>query len=151
MATPDPAVGGPEPTPPAEPTVRVTRPPSLGSPPAAEQPAGDRPPRPAHPDDESTVNLPRPAPRARQSTLQFGTPAPVVVTVSARPRRRRRHRTWPWIAAVVAALLVIGAVLLVMLLRGATVEGRLGAPGADGAAQELVRTTSCCVARVIAT
>ena len=46
------------------------------------------------------------------------------------------------------ALLVVGTVLLVMLARGATVEGRLGAPGAD---HELVRTTSCCVARVIAT
>ena len=121
MATPKPATGGPEPS--ADPTVRVQRP--VRSP--TDQPAA-APPRPGHPDDESTVDLPRPTPDVRQRTIEFGTPAPVRVTVTARPRPRRRLRTWPWIVAVVLALLAVGTVLLVMLLRGATVEGRVGSP-----------------------
>jgi hypothetical protein len=44
------------------------------------------------------------------------------VTVGPRPKPRRRFRTWPWILAVVLALVVLGAVLVVMMLRGATVD-----------------------------
>jgi hypothetical protein len=61
-------------------------------------------------------------------TLEFGTPAAVNVTVGPRPRRR--HRTWPWIVAVVLALLVLGAVLLVMMVRGATIDGDADLVGA---------------------
>jgi hypothetical protein len=32
-------------------------------------------------------------------------------------------RTWPWILAVVLALIVLGVVLLVMMSRGATIDG----------------------------
>ena len=123
MATPEPAAGS-QPLPHvAAPTVRVQRPPGRPI-----EPVAGPPPRPSHPDDESTIGLPRPGPVARQRTIRFGTPAPVTVTVSARPRPRRRFRTWPWIVAVVVALLVVGAVLLVMLLQGDTVERRLEAP-----------------------
>jgi hypothetical protein len=107
-----------------------------------------RPARPAHPDDESTVGIPRATPGSRQRTIKFGTPAPAKVTVTARPRPRRRHRTWPWIAAVVGALLVLGVVLLVMLMRGATVEGHLGSaagaaavPGTEASPQPGGRST----------
>lgn len=122
MAPPDPAAHPGPIRPAADPTVRIARP-EAGSRPAA---APGRPARPAHPDDQSTVGIPRPAPRTRQPTIRFGTPAPVRVTVTA--TTRRRYRTWPWIAAVVAALVVLGVVLLVMLVRGATVEGSVGAP-----------------------
>jgi len=46
--------------------------------------------------------------------------------VGPRRKPRRGFRTWPWIAAVVLALLVLGAVLLVMMLRGATIGGGPG-------------------------
>lgn len=121
MATPPPK--GPEPV---APTVRLGRP--LPSP--TDEPA-PVPPRPGHPDDESTANLPRPTPDIRQPTIEYGAPPPVKVTVSARARPRRRFRTWPWIAAVVLALVVVGTVLVVMLLRGSTLDGdtRLIGPG----------------------
>ena len=75
------------------------------------------------PGDEPTVGLPGRAPVVRQRTLQFGKPAPVKVTVTSRSRPRRRFRTWPWILAVVLALVVLGVILLVMFLRGATIDG----------------------------
>ncbi|WP_409329593.1 hypothetical protein [Trujillonella humicola] len=128
---PSTASGAGEPAPPvAEPTVRLDRRPASGR---RGETAGGRPPRPAHPDDEATVDLPRPAPPIRQPTVPFGTPVPVRVTVRPRVHPRRR-RTWPWIAAVVVALLVVGAVLAVMLLRGDTVDTRLDAPGTAPAA-----------------
>ena len=73
--------------------------------------------------DEPTVALTPQAGTDPRRTLQFGAPAPVKVTVSARPRPRRRYRTWPWIVAVVLALIVLGTVLLVMMGRGATIDG----------------------------
>lgn len=114
------------PSPVAEPTVRLERPPAPGR---SGEPAAGRPPRPAHPDDEATVDLPRPAPPVRQPTMPFGAPVPVKVTVGPRNRPRRRYRTWPWIVAVVVALVVVGAVLAVLLLRGDTVDDRLEGPG----------------------
>jgi hypothetical protein len=119
MTAPRPDDPGPEL--PAEPTIRAARPPVPG-----------RPAPRVHPDDEPTVGLPGQAPKIRQRTLQFGTPAPVRVTVTARPRRRRRFRTWPWIVVVVLALLVLGAVLTVMLLRGATIDGDVDLVGSGG-------------------
>jgi hypothetical protein len=126
--------GGPEPA--ASPTVRLDRPP----PPAD---ATAPPPRPNHPDDASTVGLPRPTSDARQPTIEFGTPAPVKVTVSARPRRRRRLPTWPWIAAVVLVLLVLAAVLVGMLLGGSTIDDpRLLDPSGPGLPGEAVPTAT---------
>jgi hypothetical protein len=82
--------------------------------------------------DEPTVTVPAPgnAVRDRQRTLEFGAPPTVKVTVGPRPRPRRRHRTWPWILAVVLALVVVGVTLLVMLLRGQTLDGGGGVLGA---------------------
>ena len=114
MAAPDSA--DPQPVRlPTEPTIRVARPPVPG---AGKRADGQAPE--VQPGDQPTVTLPGRAPVVRQGTLRFGRPAPVKVTVSARPRPRRRYRTWPWIAAVAVALLVLGVVLLVMLLHGAT-------------------------------
>ena len=138
MATPRP--GGPEPV--ASPTVRLEHAPALDRS-STDEPVAAPPPRPGHPDDESTIGLPRPTPNVRQRTIQFGTPAPVKVTVSARPRTRRRYRTWPWIAAVVVALLVLAVVLVVMLLQGSTLDGdtRLIGPGGSGLPGDPVTTT----------
>jgi len=69
-------------------------------------------------------------PAGPHRTLEFGTPAPVRVTVGPRRKPRRRFRTWPWIAAVVLALVVLGVVLLVMMLRGATIDGGTDLVGA---------------------
>jgi hypothetical protein len=130
MTTPDPPdPGSPPLPPPADPTVRVARPPVPGRATQAEVAAADSSTPRVHPHDEPTAGLPGRVPRVRQQTLAFGTPAPVKVTVGPRPRRRRRFRTWPWIAAVVLALLVLGTVLLVMLLQGATIDGGLDVVG----------------------
>jgi hypothetical protein len=119
----EPTPGGAAPAdPPAEPTLRVARPPLPGRAVRADLAAGNLATPPVHHDDP-TVTLDGPPPVTPQRTLEFGTPAPVRVTVGPRPRRRRRYRTWPWILAVVVALLVLGAVLVVMLLNGATVDG----------------------------
>ena len=132
MSTPEPADPGPEPRLLAEPTVRVARPPVPGRAKQAEVAAGNSSAPRVQPDDGPTVGLPGHASRVRQRTLQFGTPAWVKVTVGPRPRPRRRYPTWPWIAAVVLALLVLGAVLLVMLLRGATIDGGIDLIGSGG-------------------
>ncbi|RBY81842.1 hypothetical protein [Blastococcus sp. TF02A-26] len=101
---------------PPDPTVRLNRP----------------PPRPDHPDDHATVDLPRPSPAIRQPTIEFGTPEPVKVTVSARPRRERRFSTWPWIVGVLVALVVLAAVLVGMLLGGSTIDDpRLDGPDGE--------------------
>ena len=65
-------------------------------------------------------------------TLEFGTPAPVTVTVGPRAKRPRRYRTWPWIVAVVLALVVLGTALLVMLLGGETIDGDTELIGSGG-------------------
>ncbi len=106
----------------AEPTVRVGRPPVPGRPgaPSTAPAAAGAEPTPL---DEPTVTLPDGAPPPAHRTLRFDTPVPVKVTVGPRVRPRRRYRTWPWITAVVVLLLVLGAVLLVMLWRGATIDG----------------------------
>ena len=57
--------------------------------------------------DEPTVTLAHVRKDPRR-TLEFGTPAPVKVTVGPRQKPRRRYRTWPWIVAVVLALIVLG-------------------------------------------
>jgi hypothetical protein len=88
----------------------------------AEVAAGSRAAPPIR-HDEPTVALTPPAVRDPHRTLEFGAPAPVKVTVSARPRPRRRYRTWPWIVAVVLALVILGTALLVMMWRGATIDG----------------------------
>lgn len=122
----------------AEPTVRVGRPPvpARAHPPQAGASGVSGPL--ATPPDEATVTLPDRVQGVRQPTIEYGAPAPVQVTVGPRRRPRRRYRTWPWIAAVVVALLLLGAVLLVMLLRGATIDGDVdlvgrGGPGGSGA------------------
>jgi hypothetical protein len=69
------------------------------------------------------VTLEAPVRTDPRKTLEFGTPTPVKVTVGPRRKPRRRYRTWPWIVAVVLALIVLGAMLLVMLLRGETIDG----------------------------
>ncbi|SOE02084.1 hypothetical protein [Blastococcus haudaquaticus] len=106
----------------ADPTMRVARPPVPGRAVRADLAAGNLTAPPVR-EDDPTVALDAAARMPPHRTLEFGTPAPVTVTVGPRPRRRRRYRTWPWIAAVVVAMLVLGAVLLVMMLRGATIDG----------------------------
>jgi hypothetical protein len=110
------------PTASADPTVKVARPPVPGRAVRAEVAAGNLPTPPVH-HDEPTVTLTGQAPAAPHRTLEFGIPAPVKVTVGPRTKPRRRYRTWPWIVAVVLALVVLGTVLLVMLLRGGTIDG----------------------------
>jgi hypothetical protein len=106
----------------AHPTLKVARPPVPGRAARADVAAGRRATPPIRP-DEPTVALTPQAGSDPRRTLEFRGPAPVKVTVSARPRRRRRYPTWPWIVAVVLALIVLGTVLLVMLLRGETIDG----------------------------
>jgi hypothetical protein len=113
--------GGAGPRPTADPTLKVARPPTPGRAVRAEMAAGSRATPPIH-HDEPTVTLASPARSDPRKTLEFGTPAPVRVTVSPRKKPRRRHRTWPWILAVVVALIVLGTVLLVMLMRGETID-----------------------------
>ena len=107
---------------PADPTVQVPRPPVPGRAARNEVAAGELPMPPVH-HDEPTVTLGSGASRPPHRTLEFGTPPPVRVTVAPRPRPHRRWRTWPWIVAVIVALVVLGAVLLVMLMRGGTIDG----------------------------
>jgi hypothetical protein len=118
------------PTASADPTVKVARPPVPGRAVRAEVAAGNLPTPPIH-HDEPTVTLTGQAPAAPHRTLEFGIPAPVKVTVAPRPKPRRRYRTWPWIVAVVLALVVLGTVLLVMLLRGGTIDGTTDLIGSD--------------------
>jgi hypothetical protein len=106
----------------ADPTRRVPRPPSPGRVVRAEVAAGHLATPPIKADDP-TVTLRGRAPSTPHRTLEFGQPSPVRVTVGPRPKPRRRYRTWPWIAGLVIALLVLGAVLLVMMLRGGTIDG----------------------------
>jgi hypothetical protein len=107
--------------PPADPTLRVARPPIPGRAVRADVAAGHLAIPPVRHDDP-TVTL-HTTPRPPHRTLEFGTPAAVNVTVGARERPRRRHRTWPWILGLSLVLLVLGVVLLVMMLRGATMDG----------------------------
>jgi hypothetical protein len=123
---------------PLDPTLRVDRPPTPGRATRAEVAAGDRPTPPFRP-DEPTVMITGAQAKVRQRTLEFGAPAPVKVTVGPRVKPKKRHRTWPWIAAVVVALIALGITLLVMLTRGATIDGDadligLGRPGPPAAA-----------------
>ena len=104
----------------ADPTVQVSPPPVPGRAVRAQLARGELPTPPVRQDDP-TVHLDRPSRGDPDRTLELGGPPPAGVTVGPRPRRRRR--TWPWILAVVLALVVLGAVLLVMLWRGATIEG----------------------------
>lgn len=123
MSTPGAAdPGSRSPGPRAEPTVRVGRPPVPGRPGplSTGNAAADAQRTPL---DEPTVTLPNGDPPSAHRTIRFGTPVPVKVTVGPRVRPRRRYRTCPWISAVVVVLLVLGAVLLVMLWRGATIDG----------------------------
>ena len=117
---------------PAEPTVEVARPPVPGRAVRAEVAAGELATPPVR-HDEPTVTLDPASGKPPHRTLQFRTPSQVRVTVAPRERPRRRWRTWPWIAAVALALLVLGAVLLVMLLRGETVDGDVDLVGSAGA------------------
>jgi hypothetical protein len=104
----------------ADPTLKVARPPTPGRAVRAEVAAGRRTTPPIQ-HDEPTVTLPH-VTRDPRRTLEFGTQAPVKVTVGPRQRPRRRYRTWPWIVAVVLTLIVLGTVLLVMLMRGETID-----------------------------
>ncbi|MCW2635803.1 MAG: hypothetical protein JWQ99_2170 [Blastococcus sp.] len=139
----EPAAPPAPPAPPAphEPTMRVERPPTPGRAARAEMAAGGRPTPPFRP-DEPTVTIPGAQPRPLQRTLEFGTPAPVKVTVGPRVKARRRYRTWPWIVAVVLALIALGVTLLVMLLRGQTIDGGTDVVGAP--AGVLVSWTADC-------
>ena len=105
----------------ADPTIKVPRPPVPGRAGRTDVSSGS-PARPPNHHDETTVTLTPRVGGTPQRTLQFGAPAPVKVTVGPRARPRRRYRTWPWIVAVVLALAVLGTVLLVMMLRGATID-----------------------------
>ena len=114
----------------ADPTLRVARPPIPGRAVRAEVAAGNLATPPVH-HDEPTVTLAH-ASKDPRRTLEFGTPAPVKVTVGPRQKPRRRYRTWPWIVAVVLALIILGSVLLVMLLRGETIDGDTDLIGSGG-------------------
>ena len=110
-------------TPPtADPTMRVGPPPVPGRAVREQLARGELATPPVRP-DEQTVHLDGPAPRDPDRTLELDGTRPAGVVVGPRPRPRRRRRTWPWILAVALVLLVLGAVLLVMLWRGATIEG----------------------------
>ena len=100
---------------------------------------GSRATPPIRTDDPTvTVAVPGKLPKGRQRTLEFGAPPSVKVTVGPRPRARRRHRTWPWIVAVALALVVVGATLLVMLLRGETLDSGTDVTGAGPPAAVVV-------------
>jgi hypothetical protein len=139
MTEPGPDDPGPEVPTSADPTLKVARPPVPGRAARADVAAGNRATPPIRQDDP-TVTLPDRAPKAPHRTLEYGLPAPVKVTVGPRPRSRRRYRTWPWIVAVVFVLAVLGAVLLVMVLRGATIDGDVDLVGypAPGTAASFV-------------
>ncbi len=132
MSEPGPSESAPEARrPSAYPTVKVARPPVPGRAVRAEVAAGNLATPPVHHDDP-TVTFPGNVPTSPHRTLEFGRPAPVNVTVGPRPKPRRRYRTWPWILAVVLALVVLGTVLLVMLLRGGTIDADVDLVGSAG-------------------
>jgi hypothetical protein len=114
----------------ADPTLRVARPPIPGRAVRAEMAAGTVATPPIH-HGEPTVTLAHVSQDPRR-TLEFGTPAPVKVSVGPRQKPRRRYRTWPWILAVVLALIVLGSVLLVMLLQGETIDANTELIGLGG-------------------
>ncbi len=103
----------------AEPTREVQPPPVPGRAVRAQLARGELATPPIRP-DEPTVTLDRPAPGDPERTLELGGPPPTGVPVE--PTSGRRRRTWPWILAVVLALVVLGVVLAVMLWRGATID-----------------------------
>ena len=109
--------------PPAEPTMRVEPPPVPGRAVREQLARGELATPPVRP-DEQTVHLDRPAPREPDRTLELDGTLRAGVVVGPKPKPpRRRRRTWPWILAVALLLLVLGAVLMVMLWRGATIDG----------------------------
>ncbi|MGR6963062.1 hypothetical protein ACU610_01170 [Geodermatophilus sp. URMC 61] len=108
------------PPPSAEPTRPVQPPPLPGRAVRAQLASGELATPPVRP-DEPTVHLDGPVPRDPDRTLELDGTLRTGVTVGPRPGRRRR--TWPWILAVVLALVVLGAVLGVMMWRGATIDG----------------------------
>ena len=114
--------GSAAPPPSADPTVRVEPPPRPGRAVRAQLAAGEMSTPPVR-RDEATVHLDGPAARDPDRTLELDGTLPTGVVVGPRPKPRRLRRTWPWILAVALVLLVLGAVLLVMLSRGATIEG----------------------------
>jgi hypothetical protein len=96
------------------------------------------------------VSIPGAQSKPLQRTLEFGTPTPVKVTVGPRVKARRRYRTWPWIVAVVLALIVLGVTLLVMLLRGQTIDAGTDVVGAGGAgARGATSSSVLCVRHVV--
>ncbi|MDP9427828.1 MAG: hypothetical protein M3Q47_02640 [Actinomycetota bacterium] len=119
------------PPPSADPTVQVEPPPLPGRAVRAQLAAGDLATPPVR-RDEPTVTLDGPAPADPRRTQELQGPAPLQVTVGPRQRPRRRWRTWPWIVAVMIALLVLGAVLLLMLWQGATIDGDVDLVGWSG-------------------
>ncbi|NEK59501.1 hypothetical protein GCU56_16715 [Geodermatophilus sabuli] len=126
MSQPAPGDGGQHPpSSSADPTRRVARPPRPGRAVRADVAAGRLARPPVH-EDDPTVTLAGRGAETPAGTLEWSAPGP---DEPSPPRPRRRHRTWPWIAAVVVVLLVLGAVLLVMLLRGATIDGDTGLLG----------------------
>jgi hypothetical protein len=114
---------------PADPTLRVARPPVPGRAVRADVAAGNLATPPVR-HDEPTVTLDTAAGRPPHRTLEFGTPVAVNVTVAPRQRTRRRFRSWPWILGLALVLLVLGVVLLVMMQRGATIDGTTDLVGA---------------------
>ncbi len=118
-------------TPPtAEPTRRVEPPPIPGRAVREQLARGELATPPVRP-DEQTVHLNGPAPREPDRTLELEGTLRAGVAVAPRPKPGRRRRTWPWILAVALVLLVLGAVLLVMLWRGATLPGDVRFLGAQ--------------------
>ncbi len=122
--------GSAAPPPSADPTVRVEPPPVPGRAVRAQLAAGELTTPPVR-SDEATVHLDGPASRDPDRTLELDGTLRAGVVVGPKPKQRRRRRTWPWILAVAVLLLVLGAVLLVMLWRGATLEGDVQFLGAQ--------------------
>ena len=123
--------GRDEATPPtsAEPTMEVGPPPVPGRAVRDQLARGELATPPIRP-DEPTVTLHGPTPGDPDRTLELDSTLRAGVAVGPRPGRPRR--AWPWIVAVVVALLVLGAVLLVMLWRGATIDGDVDLIGWSG-------------------
>ncbi|MFW3169366.1 hypothetical protein [Geodermatophilus sp. CPCC 206100] len=114
-----------------DPTVQVQPPPVPGRAVRAQLAAGERTTPPVRP-DEPTVTLDAPAPATPHRTLAFDGPAPAEGPVASDRGSRRRWRTWPWIAAFVLVLVILGAILLVMLWQGATIDGNVDLVGWSG-------------------
>ncbi len=133
--------------PPAEPTMRVEPPPVPGRAVREQLARGELATPPVRP-DEQTVHLDGPPPSDPDRTLELEGTLRAGVVVGPRPKPRRLRRTWPWILAVALVLLVLGAVLLVMLWRGATLPGDVRFLGAQlRGAGELVRASGGAVPR----